>query len=358
MLPSGERPRVLAAVAGDEIEIRDLELEENEIDDSLDGLELDLSPEQQQRISDVFVRLHAVDFYALLAVPRTADTKAIKRAYNEWVSTLHPDRFFRKRLGTFKRKLDSIFMRLTEAHDLLCSPEHRAEYDELLLTRRRSLVDEMVAETLAEMAGSEENAHRESVEFDSSVRVGGEGPSVRQSARPSGVQAAIRVVSAEDIACLQELHETRKRRGHLEPEERERYDVLREQFARAFEAAQQLDLPEGQTYRRVLRVPCAIRLTLSMSGRAHNTITLDLSAHGLAALVRSSLPVNARCDLVLHVSPEPVCARARIVSSVNHGSGNTSFRVSLEFEPLEEPAAERLETIVLDAALRRATKSG
>jgi curved DNA-binding protein CbpA len=297
---SGERPRVAVpagrglpvpddyddADAATELEIGEaeidldgialqmLEMGESEIDASLGGLELDLSAEQQLRIGNVFARLYAVDFYALLVVPRMADTKTVKRAYNERISELHPDRFFRKRLGTFQRKLDSIFIRMTEARDVLCSPVHRARYDELLRMRRASLVDALVDEAVAEIAATRKQPNQEHVDFDRSVRVPSDraapspSPSPSPPApHPSGVQAAAPVITPEETVRLRDLHDCRKRAGRLEQGDRERYDVLRERFAGAFLADQHVDLPPGHTYRSALRVPCSFRLTLSTEGR-------------------------------------------------------------------------------------------
>jgi tetratricopeptide (TPR) repeat protein len=44
----------------------------------------------------------------------------------------HPDKYFRKRLGPYKQKIEAIFSRLTLAHDVLTSKQRRAEYDAYL----------------------------------------------------------------------------------------------------------------------------------------------------------------------------------------------------------------------------------
>jgi hypothetical protein len=179
-----------------------------------------------------------------------------------------------------------------DASDL--APDLSAEQE------RRSLVDSMLEEGVAEMAAAAESSSHEHVEIDRSVRV--EAP----VSRSSGLQPAVRPGAAEQLA-----------------------------------------------------VPCAFRLTLTINGKAHNTITLDLSTRGLAALVRSSLPVNAPCEIVLHVAPEPIRAQARIASCAKYGSGSMSFRVSLDLAlPVEAATAERLDSIVREAALRRANKKG
>jgi tetratricopeptide (TPR) repeat protein len=91
--------------------------------------DVDLERDHRQRVLDVFYRLADLDHYELLGVERTADKKAIKRAYYALAGVYHPDRFFRKRLGSFKPKMEAIFSRMTEAHDTLVEKEKRAEYD-------------------------------------------------------------------------------------------------------------------------------------------------------------------------------------------------------------------------------------
>ncbi len=71
----------------------------------------------------------------------SADKRAIKNAYFEIVNVFHPDRYFGKKLGAFKPKLEHLFARLTEAHDTLTRAAPRAEYDAYLssLNKTRAL---------------------------------------------------------------------------------------------------------------------------------------------------------------------------------------------------------------------------
>jgi hypothetical protein len=146
--------------------------------------ELDIDLEQQARITDFFLHLGGLDFYALLGVAHDADTKTIKRAYNARVIEFHPDRYFRKRLGTFKPKLEAIFARMTEAQEVLCSAIRRAEYDAALRTTRHSLIDAMLEEALVELKDDEPNQryeilHPHRVEVVSSPPPPGRKPIVR-----------------------------------------------------------------------------------------------------------------------------------------------------------------------------------
>jgi hypothetical protein len=119
---------------------------------------IDLDPQQQQEIAAIFARLDQTDHYALLGVERSADKKAIKRAYFELTSRFHPDRFFRKKLGPFKSQMETIFGRMSVAHETLSS-DRRAEYDAYLgSVERTRRIEEMVEEATAEIRRVEETA--------------------------------------------------------------------------------------------------------------------------------------------------------------------------------------------------------
>jgi curved DNA-binding protein CbpA len=100
--------------------------------------ETDLDPALRERIDGLLSRAAGLDHYALLGVARSADRKAIKSAYFALAATLHPDRHFGKRLGPWKQKMETLFVRLTTAHDTLASPTARPEYDAYLAERDRT----------------------------------------------------------------------------------------------------------------------------------------------------------------------------------------------------------------------------
>jgi hypothetical protein len=151
----------------------------------LEEVDVDLTPEQQKEIVDLFAQLQTLSLYDLLLVPRAADKKAVKRAYNERALKFHPDRFFRKRLGSFKGKLDAIFIRMTEAHDVLCSQEHRARYDAALAANRHSVIDFMLEEVAAEMAGDMMASRFEEIFLEEPIEVQTEPPPPVESLPPA-----------------------------------------------------------------------------------------------------------------------------------------------------------------------------
>ncbi len=68
-------------------------------------------------------------YYEVLGVARDADKKAIKRAYFALAAEAHPDRFFGKKIGAGRARVELVFRRITEAHDALTDPQMRRNYD-------------------------------------------------------------------------------------------------------------------------------------------------------------------------------------------------------------------------------------
>ena len=98
--------------------------------------DIDLDPDLRKRVIEAFRDLDRRDHYALLGVDGSADKKVIKRAYFELAAAFHPDRYFRKRLGSFKVRMEAVFARLTIAHDTLSDREKRSDYDAYLSEQR------------------------------------------------------------------------------------------------------------------------------------------------------------------------------------------------------------------------------
>lgn len=94
--------------------------------------EVDIDPELQKWIVELHKQLGRLTHYDLLGVRRSADAKDIKRAYFRLAGIVHPDRFFKKRVGAFKPMIDAIFARISEAHETLRVAETRAQYDKAL----------------------------------------------------------------------------------------------------------------------------------------------------------------------------------------------------------------------------------
>jgi DnaJ-class molecular chaperone len=94
--------------------------------------ECDLDPALAERVADLSARIHKLDFYEVLGVPRDADKDTIKRSFYQLAPVFHPDRYYGKKLGDFRRAMEYVFGRITLAFDTLSSPQRRKRYDRLL----------------------------------------------------------------------------------------------------------------------------------------------------------------------------------------------------------------------------------
>jgi curved DNA-binding protein CbpA len=158
-----------------------------------EAVELDTA--RKRRVLDVFYRLDTLTHYELLAVPAQADKKAIKAAYYELVNVFHPDRYYGKNLGSFKHKLERVFARITEAHDVLTRSQAREEYDLYLKAQERTRALDQSLQDVQGSALEVERIEREireqarAVEHAQSQYPPVEAP-VRASVSPAGPSSA------------------------------------------------------------------------------------------------------------------------------------------------------------------------
>jgi curved DNA-binding protein CbpA len=122
--------------------------------------DVDLERERRRQILDTYHQLEVWSYYRLLGIAPDADKAAIRAAYFELSRVFHPDTMFRKRLGSYKPKMEAIFRRLTEAYQVLGKAKLRAAYDEYLavqsvtaVTQRELAVGEQVAARAAAQVG-------------------------------------------------------------------------------------------------------------------------------------------------------------------------------------------------------------
>lgn len=90
--------------------------------------DLDLSPEEQQRLWALWARRDCVDHFERLGLQPTHDDAAIRHAYLETCRRLHPDRYYGKRLGVFAAILAELFDRARSSAEFLADPRRRARY--------------------------------------------------------------------------------------------------------------------------------------------------------------------------------------------------------------------------------------
>lgn len=90
--------------------------------------EVDLEPARRKELEDLDQKLQGADHFTALGVPLGASPEVVKKAYYEASRRYHPDRFYGKKLGPYRARIDRIFRRLTEAHQVLTQPDRREAY--------------------------------------------------------------------------------------------------------------------------------------------------------------------------------------------------------------------------------------
>ena len=85
--------------------------------------EVDLDDRERRLVLALRRLVEKNDPHALLGVSGDADAKAIKRGYFKLSKEVHPDRYFGKRLGSFKDRLAFVFEAVTRAHTRLSSAD-------------------------------------------------------------------------------------------------------------------------------------------------------------------------------------------------------------------------------------------
>jgi curved DNA-binding protein CbpA len=163
---------------------------------------VDLEEGEKRAVLAVHARLVRVDHYSLLGIDREADRKGIKRAYYELAGQFHPDKYFRRKLGSFKGKMEAIFSRITLAHDTLADREKRVEYDAYLQERRRNRSpEELMADALDEVRRVEQAVENAARAEERPPAVGPAVPVAQASASPTPAGASAAPPPNVDIAA-------------------------------------------------------------------------------------------------------------------------------------------------------------
>jgi PilZ domain len=156
---------------------------------------------------------------------------------------------------------------------------------------------------------------------------------------------------AEWIAEFKKLHEAAKS-GELSPEDWTTYQSARDEFGRAMVSAQRMSLQPGQLARHSFRVARALQIDLAMASGNVRAMTLNISVGGFAALLAGAPPPAEAVGFTLKTpgKADPILGRCKVVE-VHKRPGNAL--VSFAFQALSSADLDRLDRIVLDAALEQ-----
>lgn len=89
---------------------------------------VDLDDVRQREINALEAKVSNPNHFTVLGVANGASDDEVRTAFRELSLKFHPDRYFGKRLGPFKQKLDRVFQRLVEANQTLTDADRRAAW--------------------------------------------------------------------------------------------------------------------------------------------------------------------------------------------------------------------------------------
>jgi len=98
---------------------------------------VDLDDELKELILRKHGSLAEHNHYQVLEIDRRASTRTIKQAYRRLAAIYHPDRFFRRDIGSYRGRLEQICLRLREADQTLINDRARRLYDDKLFVAPR-----------------------------------------------------------------------------------------------------------------------------------------------------------------------------------------------------------------------------
>lgn len=109
--------------------------------------EADIGIEKRKQVLYYHYHLERVTHYELFQLEPPAGDREIRRAYFKLSKEFHPDLFFRKNLGDYKRKVEETFRWISQAYAVLSDGDKRARYDAALQAQGRLAADAAKAQT-------------------------------------------------------------------------------------------------------------------------------------------------------------------------------------------------------------------
>ena len=95
-----------------------------------------LDPELAALITSMHTELERMDLFTLLDCDLNADRSVLQRAYFNRSRVFHPDRYFNRRLGPYKKMLERIFAWISASYNFLKDDRRRAAYRKKILNAR------------------------------------------------------------------------------------------------------------------------------------------------------------------------------------------------------------------------------
>ncbi len=90
--------------------------------------DVELEPERRKEILELDRQMDAMNHFEVLGLRGGEPPEVVKKKFYELSRRFHPDRYFGKNIGSFKARVERIFRRLSEAHQVLTDAERRTAY--------------------------------------------------------------------------------------------------------------------------------------------------------------------------------------------------------------------------------------
>jgi hypothetical protein len=139
------------------------------------------------------------------------------------------------------------------------------------------------------------------------------------------------------------------KKGTLTPEELTAYRGACDEFARALMGAQKQVAKPGESPRHALRVAKAVQVELESAMTVAKVTTLDLGVGGFSAILAKAPRVGDEFACKLKLPGGDPLETSLTVAEVKPQPG--SVRVGFSFYRLSDATKERIEGIVIEAAL-------
>lgn len=88
---------------------------------------VDIPEDRQKEILALEAKLSS-NHFEVLGISAGATSEQVRDAFHALSRKFHPDRYHGRELGSFARRIDSIFKRLVEANNILTDPDKRQAY--------------------------------------------------------------------------------------------------------------------------------------------------------------------------------------------------------------------------------------
>lgn len=112
-----------------------------------------LTTEEKANIEKMLEVVKNGNYYEMLSVPFNVKPSEVKIRFFELSKIYHPDRYFKKDIGSYKEKLNTIFKSLSEAYEVLYDPNKKKWYDATLANIRHKMQNKRSSSSLTDENG-------------------------------------------------------------------------------------------------------------------------------------------------------------------------------------------------------------